>query len=197
MPRLTSIRRLAAAILLLAPIATPARGQVSLAEYAARRDSLAARLDSGVVVAFSGRTPVTDRGPFYQLAAFHYLTAFDEPDAAFVLVVRGGKGTATLFITPKPPRMALYYGVRPDSAATSRATGLPSRPASELHAALDSLASTGLPFYTVSDVASADFAKADSLTRGQEIVRALAKAHRGLVVTDAHPIVAELRARKG
>jgi len=196
MSRLMAIGRFAAASLLLAPIAAPARGQIPLAEYAARRDSLAARLDSGVVVAFSGRTPVTDRGPFYQLAAFHYLTAFDEPDAAFVMVVRGGKGTGTLFITPKPPRMGLYYGVMPDSAATSRTTGLPSRPADGLRAALDSLAATGLPFYTISDVESADFAKADSLTRGQQLMRALAEAHTGLVVIDAHPIVAELRARK-
>jgi Xaa-Pro aminopeptidase len=196
MSRLTSIPRLATAILLLAQVAAPAQGQIPLAEYAARRDSLAARLDSGIVVAFSGRTPVTDRGPFYQLAAFHYLTAFDEPDATFVMVVRGGKGTGTLFITPKPPRTALYYGVMPDSAATSRATGLPSRPADGLRAALDSLVATGLPFYTISDVESADFAKADSLTRGQQIMRALAEAHPGLVVRDAHPIVAELRARK-
>ncbi len=196
MPRLTSIRRLAAAIVQLALVATPVFGQIPLREYAARRDSLAAHLDSGVVVAFSGRTPVTDHGPFYQVAAFHYLTAFDEPDAAFVMVVRDGKGTGTLFITPKPPRMALYYGVMPDSAATSRTTGLPSRPADGLRAVLDSLATTGLPFYTISDVESADFAKQDSLTRGQQFMRALAEAHSGLVVQDAHPIVADLRARK-
>src|SRR5688572_15325927 len=49
---------------------------ISASEYAARRDSLAARIDSGVVVAFGGRTPVTDFGPFYQLPAFRYLTGF-------------------------------------------------------------------------------------------------------------------------
>src|SRR5207237_6389139 len=65
--------------------------QIPAAEYAARRDSLAARIGDGVVVAFGGRTPVTDLGPFYQLPAFHYLTNFDEPDAAFVMVVRGGR----------------------------------------------------------------------------------------------------------
>src|SRR3954447_24616222 len=111
MSTLMRTRRLAAAALVLAGAAAPARAQIPLTEYAARRDSLAARLDSGVVVAFSGRTPVTDRGPFYQLPAFHYLTAYDEPDAAFVMVVRGAKGAGTLFVTPKPPRTALYYGV--------------------------------------------------------------------------------------
>ncbi len=41
------------------------------------------------MVAFGGRTPVDDRGTFFQLPAFHYLTGFDEPDAALVMVVRG------------------------------------------------------------------------------------------------------------
>src|SRR5690348_12705232 len=45
-------------------------------EYAARRDSLAARIGDGVVVALGGRTPVTDFGPFYQLPGFNYLTNF-------------------------------------------------------------------------------------------------------------------------
>jgi Xaa-Pro aminopeptidase len=191
-----TFRRLAAGLVLLAGVAPQARAQIPLTEYAARRDSLAARLDSGVVVAFSGRTPVTDRGPFYQLAAFHYLTAYDEPDAAFVMVVRSGKSRGTLFVTPKPPRATLYYGVLPDSAGISRATGLASRPAQGLRAALDSLVATGLPFYSISDVESADFARADSLTRGQQFLRAFASAHAGLAIGDAHPVVAELRARK-
>jgi len=191
-----TFRGLAAGLILLAGVAAQARAQIPLAEYSARRDSLAARLDSGVVIAFSGRTPVTDRGPFYQLAAFHYLTAYDEPDAVFVMVVRGGKGRGTLFVTPKPPRATLYYGVLPDSAGISRATGLASSPAQGLRTALDSLAATGLPFYSISDVESADFARADSLTRGQQFLRAFAAAHAGLAIGDVHPVVAELRARK-
>ena len=55
------------------------QAQIPAAEFAARRDSLAARLDSGVVVAFGGRTLVNDFGTFFQLPAFHYLTNFDEP----------------------------------------------------------------------------------------------------------------------
>ena len=40
-------------------LATTAVAQIPQAEFAARRDSLAARIDSGVVVAFGGRNPVT------------------------------------------------------------------------------------------------------------------------------------------
>ena len=54
--------------------ALPLLGQIPVEEYAVRRDSLAARIGTGVVVAFGARTPVTDFGPPTQLPAFHYLT---------------------------------------------------------------------------------------------------------------------------
>src|SRR5437588_12419917 len=114
-------------VALLFAAATSLNAQISTTEYAARRDSMAARIGEGVVVAFGGRTPVTDYGTFFQLPAFHYLTAYDEPDAAFVLVARGGHGGGTLFVTPVDPRRAFYDGFRPDSAATARSLRFPAR----------------------------------------------------------------------
>src|SRR5579862_8153660 len=102
MPR-SSVAARAALILCLVVPGTAIRvaaQQVPSAEFAARRDSLAARVDSGVVVAFGGRTLVQDFGTFFQLSAFAYLTNFDEPDAAFVMVVHGKRGTSTLFVSP-------------------------------------------------------------------------------------------------
>ena len=173
-----------------------AAAQVPEREFAARRDSLAKRIDSGVVIAFGGRTPTTDFGPFHQLPAFHYLTNFDEPDAAFVMVVRHGAGSSTLFLTPADPRRAFYYGWRPDSADVRRLHAVNGRSFGALRAVADSLASTGLPFYTLDDFEDADFARADSLTRGREFVRALAARHSGLIVRDGHSIVDQLRAKK-
>ena len=176
-----------------APLAT---AQIGQQEFAARRDSLAKRLDSGVVIAFGGRTPVADFGPFHQLPAFHYLTNFDEPDATFVMVVRRGRGSPTLFVTAADPRSAFYYGWRPDSAAVSRSFGVAGRSSSALTSVVDSLAGVGLPFYTLNDFEDADFARADSLTRGRIYIRTIAERHPGLVVRDGHPFVDELRARK-
>jgi len=184
-------------LVVLAAAATPALGaQITEHEFAARRDSLAKRIDSGVVIAFGGRTPITDFGPFHQLPAFHYLTNFDEPDAAMLMVVRGGRGTTTLFVTPADPRAAFYYGWRPDSAAVRAQHGLLARPFASLAAVADSLAAAGLPFYTLDDFEDADFARADSLTRGRVFVRRVAERHPGLSVKNAHPIVDQLRARK-
>jgi Xaa-Pro aminopeptidase len=175
----------------------PALGaQIAEGVFALRREALARRIDSGVVVAFGGRTPVTDFGPFRQLPAFHYLTNFDEPDAAFVMAVRRGVGAAMLFITPADPRRAFYYGWRPDSAAVRQQHNVNARSSNALSAVVDSLAAAGLPFYTIDDFEDADFARADSLTRGRTFMRTVAARHAGLVVKDAHPIVDELRAKK-
>jgi len=190
-------RRTLVTMLLAAPFAAAALGaQIPEREYAARRDALAKRLDSGVVIAFGGRTPITDFGPFHQLPAFHYLTNFDEPDAAFVMVVRHGVGSPILFITPADPRSAFYYGWRPDSAAVRRLHAITARPFSALANVADSLAATGLPIYTLNDFEDADFARADSLTRGRAFVRGVVERHAGVAVKDAHPIVDELRAKK-
>ena len=170
--------------------------QIPAAEFAARRDSLAVRIRDGVVIAFGGRTPVTDFGPFYQLPAFHYLTNFDEPDAAFVMVARGGRAVSTVFITPVEPRSAFYYGRRPDSATVVRTMNMNARAFSALEHVVDSLASGGLTLYALSDYADADFAVKDSLTRGQQFVRTIAARHAGLAVRDAHGMVDDLRARK-
>src|SRR5690349_18829920 len=87
---------LAALAVVAAVGARSLHAQITQAEFAARRDSLAARIGDGVVLAFGGRTPVTDYGTFYQLPAFHYLTGYDEPDAAFLLVARSGRPSATI-----------------------------------------------------------------------------------------------------
>lgn len=195
--RVARVTRFATVTALAAAIALPAAAQVPAAEFAARRDSLAARMGDGVLLAFGGRTPVTDFGPFYQLAAFHYLTNFDEPDAAFVMVARGGKpASGTIFLTPIEPRMAFYYGRRPDSASVVRTLGMAARSFAAVDQVVDSLASSGLPFYVLADFADADFARQDSLTRGGQFMRAVAARHNGLVVRDAHAIVDQLRARK-
>ena len=174
----------------------PAADRIPLAEYAARRDSLAARIDSGFVVAFGNRTLVHDFSPFFQLPAFHYLTGYDEPDAAFVMVVRGKRGASTLFVTPLSPRSAIFYGQRASPDETRRRYGIPGRPSSALAAVVDSLAKTGLPLYTLADFENADFARADTLTRGQAFVKSLLVRHPKLRVVDAHDLVDRLRARK-
>ena len=169
---------------------------IAPAEFAARRDSLAARIDSGVMIAYGGRTLVHDFSTFYQLTAFHYLTNLDEPDAAYVMVVRKKRGESTLFLTPLDGRTAFYYGQRADSTISQKLYGIRGRSFSALSGVLDSLAKTGLPFYNVADVEDMDFARADTLTRGQEAIKSLTKENPTLLILNAMPMLLQLRAHK-
>ncbi len=187
---------IASAILLLSLVKSLPAQDISRAEYAARRDSLAARIDSGLVIAFGAPDP-TGIHEASQLPAFRYLTGFLEPNAAFVLVKRGGRVTGTLFTASRDPRRALYDGFPPDSAAVARATGLAVRSLPALGPYVDSVLQPGLPVYDLRDFASSDAARQDSLTRGARFMADLAAQQRTpLQIRDAHPIVDSLRARK-
>ncbi|HEY8311532.1 MAG TPA: M24 family metallopeptidase, partial [Gemmatimonadaceae bacterium] len=98
--------------------------------------------------------------------------------------------------SPIDPRVAFYYGRRPDSATVVHTLGMSARPFAALEGVADSLAASGLPVYTLADFSDADFARQDSLTRGVMFVRSLIARHPGLVVKDAHPFVNDLRAHK-
>jgi Xaa-Pro aminopeptidase len=171
--------------------------EIPPAEYAARRDSLTARMDSGVVVAFGAPDPVSI-GRWAQLPAFRYLTGFLEPNAALVLVKRGGVESGTLFAAARDPRRALYDGFPPDSATVARQTGLAVRSLSALGPMVDSLVGLGLPAYDLRDFATWDAASQDSLTRGARFIADLVARHpgRGFEVRDAHPRLDSLRAIK-
>jgi len=174
----------------------PADTSISKAEVAARRAAFAERIGDGVVLAFGGRTLVHDFTTFYQLAAFRYLTELNEPDHAFVMVVRNKVPQTTLFLTKMEPRTAFYYGTSTDSTNSVSRTGLPARSFGALPAVLDSLATSGLPFYHIPDVETMDFSRADSLTRGQETVKALARKHPTLTIRNAMPHVLAVRGKK-
>lgn len=170
---------------------------ISPAEYAARRDSLAARLDSAIVIAFGAPDPTgIDRA--VQLPGFRYLTGFLETNAAFVLVKRGGRVSGTLFTASRDPRRALYDGFPPDSADVARETGLAVRSLPALQPFVDSLVRLRLPVYELRDFGSADAGTQDSLTRGARFVADLTARYRALElqVRDAHPMLDSLRAQK-
>ncbi|MEN9508853.1 MAG: hypothetical protein RLZZ621_1416 [Gemmatimonadota bacterium] len=194
-------RRWLAGLLVAASAAgSPVHGQetaaVSREETAVRRRALAARIENGVVLAFGGRALVHDFTTFYQLPAFRYLTELNEPDAALVMVVRDKVPQSTLYLTPLDARTAFYYGQRVDSARSVTSHGMPGRSATALAGVLDSLAATGLPFYHIPDVETMDFARNDTLTRGQEAVKALARKYPQLVIRNAMPQLLAVRAKK-
>ena len=164
-------------------------------EYASRRDSLLARLDSGVVIAFGAPDPVGIRR-WTQHPAFRYLTGFLEPNAVLVLVRRAGTNSGTLFTASRDPRRALYDGFPPDSAAVARETGLAVRSLPALRSTVDSLVALGLPVHELRDFATADAAAQDSLTRGGRFMADLLSSRADLKARNLHPVLDSLRRRK-
>ncbi len=67
---------------------------VPKAEYHARRVALGAQLNGGVAVLFAAEEPVLDFTPYRQDSDFYYLTGWNEPGAA-LMVIGAGPGTTT------------------------------------------------------------------------------------------------------
>lgn len=185
--------------LFCAPTPTAAQGRivpVPPAEYAERRDSLAARIGPGAVFAFGAVEPILSKHGFDQLPSFQYLTGFMEPDAALLLESDGTRARTTLFTAPYPIRKQFYEGFAEDHGALARRTGMRVRDLSEFRAAVDSLVAAGVALHEVRDVRSNDVVRRDTLTRGAVFVADLESRHPGLAVGDAYRAVWQLRARK-
>lgn len=194
--RAAAIAALTLGSALVAAIPRASLAQVPRAEYAARRAALAAAIDSGVVVAYGAVTPVHYWPTFFQHPAFHYLTGFDETDAALVMVKRKGTVSSTMFVPTRTYAEARWVGTRtaPDSLAT--AIGIPGRDIAALPAAVDSLVASGLTLYVVPDAQSADYAEEDSLTRGTRMIARLQAGRPSLRVVSLDSIVDRMRAKK-
>ena len=60
-----------------------------LADYKARRISLAAKITGGVAVLFAAEEPLVDFMPYRQDEDFYYLAGWNEPGAALVIIGPG------------------------------------------------------------------------------------------------------------
>lgn len=186
------IARTAGAVLLVCCLAGPAAAQVPVAEYAARRDTVAARLGNGVLLAYGAGTTMTDEADFHQLPSFQYLTGHDRPNAAFVMAFRNGRITyQMLFEPPIDPRRALYDGFAPDSGTLARQAGLGLTDIGTLRLVLDRLASRGT-LWTVTDVHSRDYRTDDTLSVQRTFVQRFWAAHPSVSVQGADALMDSL-----
>lgn len=97
--------------------------------YHARREALAAKLQGGVAVLFAAPEPILDFMPYRQDGDFYYLTGWNEPGAALMVVGANGSGQAykeILFLPTRNLRTELYTGVKMDAATpgVAQATGV-------------------------------------------------------------------------
>ena len=193
------IRRIALAVLCLPALL----GAQSPQEYAARRLTVATKLPSdGVLVALGASEPSQDYLSFSQAPSFFWLTGFREPDAALVMVKKGGRVVATtLFVNPRQPSREVWTGSRTGVQGAYDLTGIRGRATSELTAMLDSLAGTGLPFQFVGELGlrEADDASGGgrvSRTADEQLVDRMRRRSPATKITVANDVVEQLRGTK-
>ena len=84
-------------------------------EYEARRDALFANMGDGVALILGAQQTIRNNDvhdAFRQDSRFHYLTGFNEPDAATVMWQRGDKRRFIMFVPPRDPKRELWDGKR-------------------------------------------------------------------------------------
>jgi Xaa-Pro aminopeptidase len=189
LPRIFSVR-CALPLLLCSLIAAPLAAQIPRAEYAARRDSLAAAMHDGVLLALGGQEPAEDFLSFYPRPAFFYLTGVLEPDAALVIVKRNSTVTTTLFVQPRDPGREAWTGTRLGAEGMTRATGIPAHTVDQLRPMLDSVLSAGGTLSVLGDIGGTGYQ-----TRDDQLVASLERAHPNITTADASDIVDRLRMR--
>ena len=179
-------RALCAAIL----IASPLSAQIPDSEYAARRAALAQRVGNGVVVALGAPEPEEDFLSFNQSSNFRYLTNFNEPNAALVMVVKNGAivGSPLLFVEPSDPAREVWTGHRLGIPAVRTTLGMEGRDFATLKTVVDSVmkASGATVLYAVGN-----FGEEGMLTRDDQIIRSFASG--GTAFKSANNEVANLR----
>jgi Xaa-Pro aminopeptidase len=90
--------------------------------YHARREALAAKLQSGVAVLFAAEESQLDFMPYRQDSNFFYLTGWNEPGAALLIVGDAPQAAAPrtykeiLFLPARNLRMEKYTGMKMDAA---------------------------------------------------------------------------------
>ncbi|MDE1177863.1 MAG: aminopeptidase P N-terminal domain-containing protein [Edaphobacter sp.] len=134
---------------------------VPKAEYHQRREALAGKLNGGFALLYAAEEPVLDFMPYRQDEDFYYLSGWNEPGAALLVIPAvdavaetpgtglGGRAAQAyreiLFLPTRNPRMEKYTGPKMDAATSGAAatTGFDEvLPMTELPSVLNKLVSS-------------------------------------------------------
>ncbi len=145
-------------VLALGTYLAQARFPQPAAEYQARRAKLRSEVDGPVVIfGYTSRNDAGEVAVFFQEENFYYLTGYNEPDAALLLIPDSTSGkssgpTEILYLPPRDPRSAIWGGQKlgPDDPGAAEKTGFAAvKPFADLRPDLVNLAKTNPNFYTL------------------------------------------------
>ena len=197
------IPRIALVALMLPALLAPARlAAQTRQEFAARRLNLETKLPDGALVALGAPEPSQDFISFAQAPSFYWLTGFDEPDAALVVVKRSGQIiSSTMFVNPREPGREVWTGHRAGIDGVYDMTGIRGRPTNELLKALDSLAKAGVPMQFIGDIGLRDVDDESSPVRvsrtpDEQLMDRLRRHFPGVKITVVNDLVEQFRGTK-
>jgi Xaa-Pro aminopeptidase len=150
----TFLSRAVLSIALLATAAIPLHAQLTQRDYQVRRAALAATVGDGVILVFGAPEPTEDYLSFFQRPRFLYLTGFREPNAALVMVKRGGQVREMMFVMPRDPAQEVWTGSRAGVEGVRQATGMETREVGSLRPTLDSLLASDTALFVVGEYSS-------------------------------------------
>lgn len=190
------VNRLVLALSLAAAttIAPPLQAQIAQEEFAARRTALLDALPDGVLLALGAGEPNPDYIPFHQHPQFFYLTGFDEPGAALVMVKQGTMRKTLLFVRGRNPAQEVWTGARLGADGVRTAMGIEGRDATGLRPVLDSLLTSHRTLHVLGDIG----ARMTERSFHDQFVDAVNAANPGITVDSRTParVMTQLRGKK-
>ena len=173
-------------------LATELPAQVPAAEFAARRDALAATVGDGVVLVLNTLEPVPDYLPWRLSRPFFYLTGFREPSSALVMIQRGSAHETLLFVAPRDPAQEVWTGPRLGVENVQRTLGMRGRDLGELYRVVDSLLTFDVRLFVIGDFEGSPLAASPH----RQILNSLRAKHPARSITDATAAVLAFRGSK-
>jgi Xaa-Pro aminopeptidase len=147
----------------------------------------------GVTLVLGAPPPTVDYLEFEQSRPFFYLTGFREPEAALVLVQRGGVRTAWIFVQPNDAYEEVWTGVRLGPGAARERLGIDGREFGALYAVLDSLlANKSVQLHVAGDLGT----QGTIVSPHKQMVERVRQKYLGARITDVTGAVLSVRAVK-
>ncbi|MBC7841282.1 MAG: aminopeptidase P N-terminal domain-containing protein [Gemmatimonadaceae bacterium] len=197
----THIRRCVLASVMLASTAAHAQpatavAPIAITEYAARRAALGALAGDGAIVVLGKPEPQYDHEYFAQSPHLRYLTGWNAPFSALVILRTGAAQREFLFTPARNAATEVWTGTVPSFSDAQRVSGLPTRDVAELTPLCDSLLDARVPLRIVGELDGPTSPLAQAISTDRAFMNALAKRHPAAALSDGNRLVLQLRGQK-
>jgi Xaa-Pro aminopeptidase len=197
--RRSAVRLLGQLVVVICTVAITAaasHAQIPREEFAARRAALGALAGDGAIIVLGSAEPLNDYEGFSQSPHLRYLTGWDEPNGALLVIRSGGVQREMLFIAERNASQEVWTGPRPSLPDAERMSGIAARDISEFVRTCDSVLAEKIPMRVIGHFRGQFSPVGDEVSRDKVFLNDLGKRHPSATLTDGTRMVMQLRAKK-